>query len=235
MPQSKKRFLKGSLAGVRLFDGLDAEQRFALEQLCSWQQVDDRTEVLRHKDNTSDVVFLISGRARAIAYSAEGKQVAFREINSGEMFGELAAIDGGPRSASVMTVGPGVVATMAAAEFRKMIDREPIVRENLLRYLVEMVRGLSGRVFELSTLLVRPRTFTDLIRLAEKIPVIDGWACLDPAPIIEDIANRIGARREGVNRVISELIKDGILRRRGKALLIDLDALRRRLGEAAGE
>ena len=128
------------------------------------------------------------------------------------------------------------MASLPAASFRELIAGVPVIRDNLFKHLVTLVRSLTGRVVEQSTLVVRQRVHTELLRLALEEPMADGVVCLKPAPNIEEMANRIGARREGVNRIVSELKEEGILERRGRALVVlDLDRLRSKVQSAIGE
>src|SRR5512146_1931107 len=77
----------------------DALARVARE--CKWREYNAGESILGHQDVSTDVVFLLSGRARVIIYSAGGKAVLFTDLASATMIGEIAAIDRKPRSAGV--------------------------------------------------------------------------------------------------------------------------------------
>jgi hypothetical protein len=82
-----------------LFAALDPGLRRAFEQRCRWRDVAlDQTIIDRDEDG-NDVFFLVAGRARIVIYSETGREVSFDELEPGACVGELAAIDGAPRSA----------------------------------------------------------------------------------------------------------------------------------------
>lgn len=117
-------------------------------------------------DETSEVYFIVSGLVRVIIYSAAGKEVAFRDLGSGQSFGELSAIDGGGRSANVVARADSQLAAMPAERFRHMLRDHPEAAGNIMQHLVGMVRKLSDRVVEFSVLAVRNRIHAEMLRLA---------------------------------------------------------------------
>jgi len=101
MTQSSVAEPKHSLAGVAIFKSLPAERLKRVEQSCSWLRYEPGEPIVEYLDRSDDVFFLVSGEARVIVYSMAGKVVSFHDLGPGDMFGELPAIDGRPRSASV--------------------------------------------------------------------------------------------------------------------------------------
>jgi CRP-like cAMP-binding protein len=91
--------------------------------------------------------------ARVTIYSVDGKAVSFRELSSGDLFGEYPALDGGPRSASVEARSACTVGLMHGPAFLELVEREPKV-QRVLRQLVMTIRRLTTRVYEFSTLAV---------------------------------------------------------------------------------
>jgi CRP-like cAMP-binding protein len=81
---------------------------------------------------------------RVTIYSLAGKVVSFRDLGSGEVFGEYPAIDRGPRSASVEARTSCPVASLPGAAFRELID--PVVALAMLPELVTKIRGLTTRI-----------------------------------------------------------------------------------------
>ena len=83
--------------------------------------------------------------------------MTFRDIRAGGIFGELAAIDSKPRSASVEATSHCTVAAMSAELFWEMLRSEQAVMTDVLKFLSERVRDLSERVIDLQTKDVRRR------------------------------------------------------------------------------
>ena len=104
----------------------------------------------------------------------------------------------------------------------------PSFAESLLVHLVTQVRSLTERVFEFSTLAVRGRVRTELLRLARQRPAGDAdTVVLSPAPKHAEIAHRISTHREAVTRELSRLEELGVIAREGRSLRIrDLAALK---------
>lgn len=227
---------KNSLSNVKLFEALPQETITELENRCKWRTFQPREQIIAYLDKSDDVYFVISGNARVIIYSLEGKAVAFRDMHQGDMFGELAAIDGRPRSASIEALDACVVASMPAADFRKVLEREPSATHAILRHFIEQIRVLTSRVYEFSTLAVNNRIHAELLRLARGKESDDGTALVARMPTHAEMASRISTHREAVTREISRLADIGLVERRGTGLLVtDVERLTRMVREATGE
>ena len=214
-----------SLGSIRLLAGLSKED---LAELAAHMRVRsyraEQTIVAAH-DNTADVFFILSGRVQVTIYSRTGREINYRDLEPGDNFGELSAIDGAKRSANVIAAIPSIVASMTAVDFRHMLQRYPSVLDATLRALTLRIRQLSERVADFS----RPgpvRVCAELLRVAQ--PFRQGRsASIVPAPVQKDLANRITINREEVSRTIKQLEKAGLVQRSGrrKLVLLDLDGI----------
>jgi CRP/FNR family cyclic AMP-dependent transcriptional regulator len=203
---------------------------------CAWRQHQSGEQVLDFQDPSTDVLFLLSGKARVVIYSSEGKAVVFRDLKAGTMFGEIAAIDRRPRSASVEALEPCTVASLSAENFERLLLEEPSVAIATLRDLAANVRRLSERVYEFSTLFVQNRVHAELLRLAGEVSAHDTDVVISPAPSLSDIADRISTHREAVSRELSRLTATGLLRREGLDLRItSVPKLAKLVHEAKGD
>lgn len=208
-----------------------------LAKVCAWHERRPGTLLVDVGDASRDVFFLISGHARAKIYAPDGRTVIFHDLAPGEMFGELAAIDGQPRSASIEAVEHCAAVSLTAAQFETLLVREPTVAWAVLRVLAATVRRLSERVHEFSTLVVQNRIQAELLRLAATrgAPAANSVR-LSPAPTLADIADRVATHREAVSRELSRLGAVGLLRRDGRSLVLtDLARLAAMVREAKGE
>ena len=215
-----------SLAGIELFAGLDSGLRGKIEALCRWRSVAAEQTIIDRDDEGSDVYFLVAGRARVVLFSQAGREVSFDEIGAGACVGELAAIDGQARSASVIALAPTLVAILPQAAFHGLLATEPKVTLALLRRLASVLRQATGRIFELSTLGAHNRVYAELLRLARTAGTgAAARTAIRPIPAHGDIAARVSTTRETVARVLSELAKKGIVARE-KSELVLLDPKR---------
>ena len=225
-----------ALRGVKLLQGVAPARLATLAAQCAWRVVEPGQLIVARNGRDRDVHFVASGRVRVTSFSAGGKQVTFRDEEPGEVFGDLAAIDGKPRSADVLALDSVVVAALSPEHFRELIASEPLVRERVLQRLAHLVRMLSDRVIELSTLGVQNRIHAELLRLARASGVTGRRARIDPAPKHADIASQVSTYREQVTRELSALNRQGLLAKDGTALLLlDVPQLERMVTEVRSQ
>ncbi len=225
-----------TLRGVVALHDLPEDVRNRLERNCKWHRFEPLAEIVGYRDQSRDVFFVTSGRVRAVIYSASGTVVAFRDVGPGQMFGEYAAIDGQTRSASIEAVEHSVVAQMSCDTFWKLILAEPAVAKAVLVHLTTMIRALSTRVYEFSTLTVQNRIHAELLRLAREHPIASTSVKIPKLPTHAEIASSISTHREAVSRELTRLARLGIVERRAGALVIpDIKRLIRMVEQAIGE
>lgn len=230
-----------TLAGIELFKGLSPTERQAIERRCRWRTYADGEQIIDRENDTQDVFFVLSGMTRVVNYSPGGREVSFDEIGPGGVFGELAAIDGRPRSAAVVARGESLVASLSPVAFRETLDGYPQVANALLRRLAAVVRGSTDRIMDLSTLGAQNRVYAELLREArESDPKAFeqrlNKARIRPMPVHSNIAARVSTARETVARVLSELTRKGVLDREADALVIlDVNRLTKMVKEFRGE
>jgi len=225
-----------ALRRIALLEGLSGDRLDLLAQQCLWHSVEAGKPLLMRAEQQGDVFLLVSGRVRVTTYSANGRQVTFRDSEAGEHFGDIAAIDGGPRSADVVTLEPSVLASLDRAAFLALLRDEPAVAERVMQRLASLVRQLSERVIDLSTLGVQNRLHAELLRLARAAGVQDNQARLEPAPRHAALASQISTNREQVTRELNVLVRSGVLLKDGRALLVaDAARLESMVSQVRGE
>ena len=219
-----------SLAGFPLFRSLNDVQIAALDRQCLWRRFDPDRTVLAYGDPSRDVYFVIAGYVRVLIQASGGKDVILRDIGPGEFFGELAAIDGKPRSASIVATHRCLVAQMAPAVFRGAIHAHPDVCDQILGRLALELRGLANRVNEFSTMTVPRRLIAELLRMARRPADDPNRGVISPPPLHRDLAARIATHREAITKELHRLEKAGVLARdRQRFVIPDIAALEARL------
>jgi len=225
-----------ALRQIALLAGLSEQRLDQLAQQCLWHSVAAGKPLLLRAEQQGEVFLLVSGRVRVTTYSANGRQVTFRDSEAGEHFGDIAAIDGGPRSADVVTLEPCVVASLDRAAFLALLRDEPLVAERVMQRLAALVRQLSERVIDLSTLGVQNRLHAELLRLARGAGFDGNQARLEPAPRHAALASQISTNREQVTRELNALVRSGVLRKDGRALVLeDAGRLERMVAQVRGD
>jgi CRP-like cAMP-binding protein len=223
------------LRGIPLLAGLETSALEALARECAWRNLAAGQRVISRNATDRDVYVIVAGRVRVTTYSSAGRQVTFRDLEAGDVFGDVAAIDGEPRSADVVALESTLVASMTPAVFRRLLREQPEVAERVLRGFASLVRRLSERVIDLSTLGVQNRIHAELLRRARAAGVNGNAARLDPPPKHADIASQVSTYREQVTRELSALAKAGILGKEDGALVVrDVARLERLVEEVRG-
>ena len=164
------------------------------------------TVVVREGDRTDSLYIIVSGRVR-IYVSDEGKEIVLGESGPGEYFGEM-VLDEGPRSASVMTLEPTEFLVVPKEDFREFVATSPQFALNLILKLIKRVRALTNDVKTLGLMDVYGRVARMLLDLAVKR---DDALVIEERPKPQEIAARVGASREMVNKILGELAEGGYI------------------------
>jgi CRP-like cAMP-binding protein len=219
-----------TLSRVPLFRSLGPPAVKTVDRQCAWRRVAAGEWIIDHQDEGIDVFFVTAGSVRIMIYGESGREVILADLDAGGFFGELAAIDGKPRSAGVLAITNTVMAIMPGAVFMDIVRRHPEVATQVLTLLAARVRLLDQRVVEYSTLNVKERIWAELLRLSRPRPGDERQGVLTPPPKHAEIAARVSTRRETVARELKLLERQKLLqRRRGALVIADVPALMQRL------
>lgn len=209
-----------TLAGIRLLAGLDEAELRRLEGRCRWRRFKTGETVIERGSETRDVHFIVAGSVNIVNFSLSGREVTYATLRAGDCVGELSAIDGEPRSATVVAAEPSLLASLAAKDFLDLLQHRVEVTFRILERLAKMVRGGDIRIMELSTLAATQRVFAELLRMAEPDTAVPGLWVIHPLPPLREIASRVSTTRETVARALSQLYPSGLIRRKGRSLYI---------------
>ena len=198
-----------------------------------WHEVHapPHTLIVSEQETDDDVFFILSGHARAAIYTDRGREVLLSELHAGEAFGIFAAIDGQPRSTSVVAVEDSWMGRMSGGDFREVLYGHHSVNRAFMHYLVDRIRSTSSRFTSVASLNSEQRLVAELLRLAEKGRAGPDTAVIEPVPTQQELALLIfAAHREAVGRDMSKLRRAGLIERQGRTLRIpSLERLRERL------
>jgi CRP-like cAMP-binding protein len=184
-----------------------------------WITAEPDQQLLDFEDRSDDVFFVLSGCVRVTLRTPGGRELILDDIEAGGFFGEMAAIDGAPRSAAVTALHRSRICRIGAAAFLAILADSPALSREMMRILVARIRAQNARIFELTALDIRHRLYAELLRQAGP-PGPDGARSISPPPVQSILAQRIGARREPVSREIAKLLRDGVAERRRGALVL---------------
>ncbi len=200
--------------------------RAALEPLAAaarWRGFSAGQTVLEAGDLTQEVSLVAEGELRVLSRSSGGHEMILNELRAGDIFGEIAAIDGGYRSVSIVALTRTRLCTIAAAPFMAFALSTPEASHHLMRSLAALVRQKDERLLELAVLPVRARLAALLLRLSR--PREGGGRIVSPPPPHHELAARIGTRREVVSRTLSAMGREGMTEMTRGGLVLPRPAL----------
>lgn len=213
-----------------MFASLGEHSRRRYASALFWRIYSENELVIDIDDASSDVLFVVSGTVRVIHRAEIGKEIILGELGPGAYFGEMAAIDGVARSASVTALQKSRIATMRATSFMDILTQEPDVCRAVLKTLAGRVRNLNRQLSEHAYLTAVERFYAELLGLSRPRKGQSGQRSVSPPPTQQELAERIGSRREVVSRTLSALEKENLLeKKRGALVLLDPGELNRRI------
>ncbi|MBB3176673.1 Crp/Fnr family transcriptional regulator [Variovorax sp. Sphag1AA] len=174
------------------------------------------TILINEGDTTDSLYIVLSGRVKVYASSEDGREVVLTEYGPGEYFGEL-AIDGEKRSASIKALGPCTCRVVQGTELRQFLAEQPDFAVHLTRKLIGMVRRLTDQVRSMALQDVYGRMVRVLTELSD---AVGEERVMRNKLTQQDIADRVGASREMVNRVMKELTAGGYIGQRDGRMVI---------------
>ena len=179
-----------------------------------------------HKGGSGEhLLFLLSGRLQAVDVSEEGREIGLSIITPGDYFGDLAIIDGLPRSASVIASEASLVAFLPRTQALELIYNTPLVAERMLKRMASKIRDASNYRAILGIPNAFQRVFALLNQFARVAP--GGLVVIDKMPSQQEIAIMVNTSRETVSRAIHSLIQKGVVEKDMRRLIVRLpDALR---------
>jgi CRP/FNR family cyclic AMP-dependent transcriptional regulator len=190
-----------------------------------------RGTTLFHEGGGSDrVVVVLSGRVKVSTVTDDGKEIVLAFRGPGDLLGELSAIDGGPRSATVSALEPVDALVVAASDFRSFLAAHPPVALLLLEMLGRRLRDADRKRVEYGAYDTLGRVAARLVELAERFgePVARGLRITLPLSQ-EELAGWTGASREAVSKALQALRGLGwVVTERRRITVLDIEALRRR-------
>lgn len=229
MPDGKRSDDEGFLAH------LDEGLRGAVERRARRMHVRKGQVVVGHGADGAEVFCVVEGTFDVTLNSPDGHQVYIRKISAGGMFGEYAALDGEPRSATIVSASDAVLLVIPRGDFVEALKASPEAAIWFARQLTTLIREMTERLYELCALNVRTRLHCELVRLSRAAGVTGNRAIIDDAPTHAELANRIGTHREAVTRELNALAHMNLLSQSKRHLeILDIARLSRMAQKAEG-
>jgi len=167
-----------------------------------------KNAVLINEGEEGDSLFIVlSGRLKVYASNESGREVVIDFHGPGECVGEM-SLDGAPRSASVVTTEPTTCAIVSRAHFREFIREHPDFAVYLIGKLIQRARRATETVKSLALSDVYGRLIRLLAGLAREV---NGKLVVPEKLTQQEIAERVGASRDMISRLLKDLVAGGYL------------------------
>jgi CRP/FNR family transcriptional regulator, cyclic AMP receptor protein len=218
------------IKSLALFKGLSENRCRVIARASSCQIFKANDVIITQNNREGDVYFLRRGRVGVLNYAESGRVVSHSVLKTGDYFGELAAIDGRARSATVVANSICDVIIVPPKIFLDNAVSNQKIAKSLLAKFAGIIRHSNERIVDLSLLDAGQRVCLELLHLLQKDPASSKKFIVYPVPTQSSIAHSVGTTRETVARIFGRLASDGIIERKAKTLYIrDKESLERKV------
>lgn len=214
---------------VKLFQGLPDKIQ---EELCRHIRLREfqKKEFLFHRGTAGDALFMLfSGRLQVISATDEGKEIGINFLEPGDYFGEIALIDGGMRSASVIAIENSTVGILPKPEALWLFQNVPAIAERIQRRLCATIRQEINYRSSMGVSKAFTRIYSVIfgnLQIPQQTAAPSKPPTLENLPSQQTIASMANVSRETVSRAIHVLIRQGIIGKDARRLIIkDPDVL----------
>lgn len=212
----------------RLFESLAPHEVVELLALARNRQV-ETDEIIFEKGDPGDCLYtIVKGRVGITTTSADGKEIVLNILGAGEVFGEIALLDGKQRTAGAIAMASTTLLRVERADFLSFLERHPKLFVVLITVLCERIRWISNIIEDTIFLDIPHRLGKRLLSLAVQYgnPTIDGVR-IDMKLSQEKLGQMLGVTRESINKGIRLLEHEGIISNDdGFIILKDIDGLK---------
>lgn len=234
-PLLSRQVRQDALRATRLFAQLDPAEMDGLVSLVSERRIRRDEAVIRRGETGGSLMVLVQGRLRAGSISADGREVVMSLFEPGQVFGEVALLDGKPRSLDVTAVVDSTVLVLERRDFLPFLRAHPDLMLRLMVLLCERLRRASLALEDAALADLPVRLGRLLLRLAEDYGTPHGQGVrLRVRMSQKDMSAQVAATRESVNRQLRHWRDEGLVDAADGQLVLPRPAALRSLVDAGG-
>ena len=183
---------KHDFTKVEVLSYLSDQELTMLEEQCAACVFSSGNVIIERDEQDQSVFFIMYGRVNVLNYSSAGRIVTYSSVVEGEMFGEMAAIDGLPRSAWVCAVNDCLVIKISKEIFVSYLQKNPTFSMAVMRKLSKNLRELDERLVNILSMRAEQRVCIEIISMAKPASVKSGFYCVVDMPTQSNFANLVG-------------------------------------------
>jgi CRP-like cAMP-binding protein len=210
-----------NLDTIHVFADLNEDELDHVANLCT-PRVYPKNSMIILEEEFGDTVFgIVSGTVKITRVNDEGKEVILALLGQGELFGELAILDGEARSANALAQDKCILLAFPKGEFLNLLKNKFKISFALMGELAKRLRKSDQQIEALSLSDAEHRIGVSLLNLAEDMGIIKkGQVTIDKLPFQQDIANMAGTSRETVSRVMKMFEEKNMITKVGHTMVI---------------
>lgn len=215
------------LGRTALFGSLDDAERRAIADEMREVNFDPSQVIFARGDAGREIYLVVTGRVRISVLTAEGRELSFAHAEPGAIFGEIAMLDGGPRSADATAVGKVSALSLSKPAFKRLMETQPHVADAAVRFLCSRIREADQQLEAIALYPIEGRLARFFLAAAKaKAPdTKEGRVTIELPMSQSELALLIGASRPKVNTALSMLESSGALERSGSRIICDIEEL----------
>jgi CRP/FNR family transcriptional regulator, cyclic AMP receptor protein len=219
------------LRSIPLFGELTDSELARVGELAQVRQYGARDAVVVQGEPARALFAIVRGKLKVVSCGPDGRDTVLGIMAEGEVFGEVALIDGGTRSATVSTIEPCELLLIDREQFLALLQESPAISIKLLVVLAKRLRRLSQRSEDAAFLDVPSRLARSLLDLASRFGERHARStdiCITLKLSQQELGDLVGATRESVNKHLNEWTRQGFVRlQAGRMVIADIESVRR--------
>ncbi|MCZ6579311.1 MAG: Crp/Fnr family transcriptional regulator [Gammaproteobacteria bacterium] len=209
--------LSETLSNTTLFSELDDADIEKVVSQTSLRQFPKNTVIVNQGDDTDSFYVIVKGKVDVFLHNDKGKEIIINTLGECEAFGELAALGGIPRQASIITTEDSTFGVISRQVFMDTLLTKPVISMRIIDLLITRIQDLTEEVSSLALEDVYNRVVRVLYKHAQEV----GEKLITEKLTQQNIASRVGATREMVHRILKELKTGGYITIEGKQITIE--------------
>lgn len=216
------------LAAIPMFSDLTPENLETLAEMVQYRRYPKGAFIIGQDEVGTSMYLLVAGRVKVSLANPEGRELVLNHLEAPAHFGEMALVDGKPRSSDVIAVTDVELFSLDGKDLSAAIQVQPRLALALIATLSNRLRTTINRLEDMA--------FHDATHRVMRVVLNVATAGLETrgAPVVQgmthyDIATLAGTSRETASRVISSLARQGIVTTSGRRITVNLEGLMERL------
>ena len=210
-----------NLDEIHVFSDLAEEELEKVANLCTPRTYPKNSMIILEEEFGDTVFGIIGGTVKITRVNDEGKEVILALLGQGELFGELAVLDGEARSANALAQEKCLLLAFPKGEFLNLLKTNFKISFALMGELAKRLRKSDQQIEALSLSDAEHRIGVSILNLAEDMGIIKkGQVTIEKLPFQQDIANMAGTSRETVSRVLTMFEEKSMITKEGHTLVI---------------